>query len=208
MKVALLAYHKNISTVYDPAWVERYKNSILNQTFKAFTIYEVNYGGGTERIFENSNYRSVEYPSFVYALNYLLIRTMIDGFDCVANSNVDDWYPSDRLEMQLPFIQQGYDIVSSNFSLVEDDKVIKAHYFENLNIALELANNHNVICHPSVVYSKRFLDNNRYVPEQQPMEDLMLWQRSIKNGYRFIILPETLCFHRLHNQSVCQSENR
>lgn len=206
MKVALLAYHKNINSIYPKEWIEEYKQSILNQTYKEFDIYELCYGG-TERIFEDSHYQAIPCPSFVVALNYLL-EMLRDEYDCILNTNCDDVYALNRIEKQLPLIEQGYDIVSSNFSLLQDGATIKVHSFEKLDIALELSNNHNLICHPVVAYSKNFLLKNKYVPEQQPLEDLMLWQRSIKNGYKFKILPETLCFHRLHSNSVCQSENR
>lgn len=203
-QTAVICYHKNIKSIYPSKWIEEYKNSILKQTYTAYDLFELNYGGGEERIFEHSNYESKEFPSFVYALNYLL-ESLRNDYDCIFNTNSDDTYSLDRFEKQLPYIENGYDIVSANFSLVEDDKIIKTHAFDKLSIELELSNNHNCICHPVIAYSKNFLMNNRYVPEQQPLEDLMLWQRSIKKN-KFIILPDVLCYHRLHEQSVCQNE--
>lgn len=204
IQTAVICYHKNINKIYPSKWIGEYKNSIIKQTHLAFDLYELNYGGGEERVFENSNYESKEFPSFVYGLNYLL-ESLRNDYDCVMNTNVDDVYALDRFEKQLPYIERGYDIVSSNFSLVEDDKVIKTHAFDKLDIALELSNNHNVVCHPTVCYSKNFLMNNRYIPEQQPLEDMMLWQRTVKK-FKYIILPDVLCYHRLHEQSVCQNE--
>lgn len=204
MKSALIVYHKNLFSIYQASWISEFKESILNQTYKDFDIYELDYGGGNNRIFENSNYESKEFPSFVYALNYLL-EQLREQYDCVLNSNVDDYYSLDRVEKQVRQIQHGFDIVSSNFSLVENRNITLTHQFHNLNIPLELSNNHNCICHPVVAYSKNFLMNNRYVPEQIPLEDLMLWQRTVKK-FNFIILPDVLCYHRLHEQSVCQNE--
>lgn len=204
MNAAVVVYHKNLYDIYQERWVKEFKHSILNQTNKEFEIHELAYDGSSNRIFENSNYESKEFPTFVYALNYLL-ESFRNDYDCIFNTNCDDTYALDRIEKQLLYIEQGYDIVSSNFSLVEDDKIIKTHSFEKLDIALELSNNHNCICHPVVAYSKNFLMNNRYVPEQIPLEDLMLWQRTVKK-FNFIILPDVLCYHRLHEQSVCQNE--
>lgn len=204
ISTAVICYHKSLFKIYKDEWIKDFRYSILNQTNNDFDIYELDYGGGVNHIFEKSNYQSKEFPSFVYALNYLL-EQLRDKYDCVLNTNVDDYYSIDRVEKQVKQIQHGFDIVSSNFSLVEDDKVIKTHAFDKLDIALELSNNHNVICHPSVCYSKNFLMNNRYVPEQQPLEDMMLWQRTV-NKFNFIILPDVLCYHRLHEQSVCQNE--
>lgn len=207
LKVALIAYHKNAFFLYKKEWIEQYKHSILNQTYKDFDLFELEYGGGTGRIFENSNYHSKEFPSFVYALNYLLDCLFFMGYDCVANTNVDDYHALDWLEKQLPYIEQGYDIVSSNFALVENDEVVHLHHFDKLDISLELSRNNNIICHPSVIYSKSFWKTNRYVPECQPLEDLMLWQKAIKKN-KFFIHPDILLYHRLHSNSVCQSENK
>lgn len=207
IRTALISYHKNATTLYDPKWIEEYKYSILNQTYKDFDIFELEYSGGDFRIFENSNYHSKQFPSFVYALNYLLDCLFFMGYDCVANSNIDDTFSLDRLEKQLPYIEQGFDIVSSNFSLTKDNEVVHRHSFEKMDLPLELSNNNNLICHPAVIYSANFWKNNRYNPEQLPLEDLMLWQRTV-NKYKFFIHPDILLYHRLHGNSVCQSENR
>src|SRR5688572_693770 len=160
MKKALLVYHKNLSSIYPAKWIEEFKHSIDNQTDKDFEILEINYGSGPERIFGNSQFELRTYPSFVYALNYLLDVCKVGGYDCAFNTNVDDTFALDRIEKQSKLIEQGYDIVSSNFSLVEDDQIIKTHAFDKLDIALELSNNHNCLCHPVIAYSKNFIQKN------------------------------------------------
>lgn len=208
MKIAVLCYHKNINTIYKKEWIEEYKQSILNQTYKDFSIMEMNYGGTNERIFENSLFESVEMPTFVHALNYLLDKCFSGGYDYVFNSNVDDQNSVDRIEKQLPYLKQGYDLVSSNFALIQDGQVIKHHRFHQLNIEEQLSYDHNIVCHPACAYNRSFWKNNRYVPEEMKIEDLLLWKRAIKNGSKFIIVEECLLYHRLHENSICQSENR
>lgn len=207
MKVALISYHKNAEKLYEKSWVDEYRYSILNQTYKSFDIFELEYSGGNFRIFENSNYHSKEFPSFVYALNYLLDCIFFMGYDCIGNSNVDDVYSLDRLEKQLPYVEQGFDIISSNFALTQDGQVVQANIFDKMNLPLELENNNNIICHPSIIYTRNFWRSYRYVPEQQPREDMMLWQRAIKT-HKFFIHPDILLYHRLHDNSVCQSDNK
>lgn len=208
MKIAMLSYHKNAETLYPAHWIEKYKNSVLNQTYKQFDIIEANYGGGDYRIFEHSIFDAVITDNFVQTLNRLLDKCFNElEYDFVLNSNIDDWFTPNRVERHIPFMSAGYDLISSNFALVKDDEVTKWHKFHNLNILQELTKNHNIVCHPACTYSKKFWENNRYVPEQIPTEDLQLWQRAIKNS-KFIILEDTLLFHRVHSQSVCQSENR
>lgn len=208
MRVILICYHKNLTKVYPLHWIGKFRDSILNQTYKDFTIMELNYGGGEERIFDKAEYyESQKMPSFIHAMNYLIEKALAAGADAVANTNVDDSYDIDRLKIQLPFIEQGYDIVTSNFCLVKEDVVFKYHHFDKLSIKEELDRGHNIVAHPSVIYSRQFLENNKYIPSEFPVEDMLLWRRTI-NHYRFKIVPENLLFHRIHDQSVCQSLNR
>lgn len=209
-KVALLCYHKNLSTIYPQEWVDEYRDSILGQSFKDFDVYEINYGGGDERIFVGDKfaYMSKEFPTFVYALNYLLDHVFSLGYDYVWNTNADDYYSPQWIEKQLKYMEMGYDLVSANFALVSNGEIVHRHRFHNMDIPEELKKGHNPICHPAVSYSKEFWKTNRYIPEELPYEDMKLWWRAIKNGAKAIILEDCLCYHRLHVNSVCQSENR
>lgn len=207
MRIALLVYHKNAKNIYPAHWLEQFKHSILNQTYKGFEIFEVEYGNGDYRIFEESDYESKELPTFVDAMNYLLDKCFSLGYDYCLNTNVDDIFDIYRVEKQLPFMRLKIDVISSNFSLIKDDIITHTHSFENLNIAIELNRDNNVICHPVVAISKAYWKDHRYFPDQVPTEDLQLWQRGIKNGNTFVILPDVLCLHRLHSNSVCQNEN-
>lgn len=208
MKAILLCYHKNINIIYPKIWVDEFRESILNQTYKDFQIMEQNYGGTNERIFENSIYESKEMPSFIHTMNHLINKALYYGADAIGNLNADDIYVNTWLEIQLPYIEQGYDIVSPNFTLFREGVgEYHWHKFDKLNIKEELNKNHNPLCHPAICYSRNFLENNRYVPEEFPTEDLQLWQRTIDN-YRFKIVEQNLLYHRVHSNSVCQSNNR
>lgn len=207
--IALLCYHKNAEKLYLQKWIEQYKESIVYQTYNKFDIIECNYGGEDYRVFEESNFDKIPSNNFVETLNRLLDKCFFElGYEYVFNSNLDDFFSIQRIERQLLDFQKGYDIVSSNFCLLKNERIFKYHLFHNLDIAKELGNGHNVIAHPCVGYSKRFWGENRYVPSEQPCEDLLLWQRAIKNGMKFFINDQNLLFHRIHNNAVCQSENR
>lgn len=206
--IALICYHKNAQILYPQRWIDEFKHSIVNQSFKDFKILEVEYGGGNYRVFEDSIYESITLPTFVHAMNYLLDKCFKEGYYAVGNLNLDDYYDVCRLEKQLFYIRHGWDIVSSNFALIKDDKPVLVHRFERLNIREELAHNHNIVCHPAVMYSRRFIEKYKYDPSLVPLEDLKLWQRAIEGGMKFKIAPEVLCFHRLHPESVCNSNNR
>lgn len=207
LKIAVICYHSNLYALYPETWIIKFRDSILNQTHKTFDIWELNYSGGNERIFINSIFESKHLPSFVDAMNYLIDIIFSKGYDCVVNTNCDDFYALNRIEKQIESIKAGYDAVSSNFALIRDDVCVHVNVFDKLDISQELNNGHNPVCHPSIILNHKFWKQNRYVPSEIPFEDMLLWKRAIKNGNTFIILPEILCFHRLHNNSVCQNEN-
>lgn len=210
MKVALMSYHANVYELYPEDWLKDYSNSIKNQTFKDFDIFEVNYGQGFGMIFFKSIFQSKKFPTFVHCMNWMLdVLFKEKGYDYVFNSNVDDAYDPTWIDRTLTQIQKGYDIVSCNFKLFDERGIFHTHNFQLLNIRNELRKNHNIICHPGVCYSKNFwLNNNRYDPQEIPYEDMKLWQRAINNNQRFYILPQHLVLHRVHNNSVCKSNNR
>jgi hypothetical protein len=130
------------------------------------------------------------------------------GYDAVGNTNLDDIYHPKWLEKSIEKIKEGYELVSCNFQLFNEEGIYKTHQFENLDLGKELEREHNIICHPAVVYAKSFWQKgNRYDPDQIPYEDRELWKRAIKNS-KFYILPEHLLLHRVHDNAVCRSTNR
>lgn len=209
MRVALISYHKNIEALYPKAWIDRHRNSVLNQTYQHFDIYEMDYGGGEERIFQHSHFFSYKFPTFIDAMNYMLDFLFFNlDYDVVANLNCDDWYDKRRLEVQLPYIKQGFDIVSSNFALIRREKEVLRHQFHAMDIQKELNRGNNIVAHPAVIYSKNFWKHMRYDPEEIPLEDMKLWKRALMMGFRIKIVEECLLFHTIHENSVCSSNNR
>lgn len=207
-KVALLTYHSKLHEIYPQEWIDKYVETVRGQTLKDFGILEMNYGGGDERVFEDSYFESYKYPTFVHALNYLLDKAFGSGYDIVFNSNVDDWMRHDWMERLILDVNKGYDLVSSNFCLVKEGRITTYHRFHHLNILHELERNHNPVCHPAVAYTKKFWATNRYRPEEIPEEDLLLWKRALQSGSKFFINEQNLLFHRIHLNAVCQSNNR
>lgn len=209
MKVALITYHSNLYQLYPDKWIEDYRNSIEAQTYDRFDIYEVNYGDRVGMVFFKSLFESVKFPTFVDCMNYMLDKLFnVKKYDYVFNSNIDDVYHPQWVEKTLRFIDR-FDLVSCNFKLFNDDGIYHTHNFERLVIPRELARDHNIICHPGVCYSKWFWENcGPYIPAEVPFEDMRLWQRSLAKGAKMYIQPEHLVHHRVHDNSVCKSDNR
>lgn len=45
MNCAVIIYHANADKIYEPHWIQKCINSIKVQTYKAFDVFELNYGG-------------------------------------------------------------------------------------------------------------------------------------------------------------------
>jgi len=214
MKNGVIFFHKNILNIYKKRWIEKCVSSILNQTKNDFSIYEINYGGDGNSLFSNCNLEDIKISFFneemmnhAEAMNFIIDKAFEDGCDYVFNTNLDDYYSTDRIEKQIEFLEKGFDVVSSDFCYISEnneDDVITFH--KNIlqfgPITMNLNNHHNVIAHPVVAISKRFWEGNRYEPSEIPMEDLLLWKRAINNGYKFYIHPEELLFYRLHENQI------
>jgi len=218
MKIGVIFFHRNILNIYKKAWIQKSVNSMLSQSFNDFSIYEINYGGDYYSVLSDTNHNkqnlffSENFDNHVYAMNFILDKAFSDGCDFVFNTNLDDFYHPDRIEKQIKKLEEGYDIVSSDFCYIEEingedvitfNKNIKS----DTGIKFNLNWNHNVIAHPVVAYSKRFWDGNKYLPQEIPLEDLSLWKRSINSGYKFYIMDDVLLFYRLHGNQVTGGKN-
>lgn len=203
MKICFIIFHKN-STQYPKDCIKMCLDSIRNQTYKKFDVLEIDYGGTGKQIYEGSNFESMEMSNHATAHNYLCDKAVALGYDYIANVNIDDHYSPLRLEKQLPYMEQGYDIISSNFYNINDTGIITRQNRMNiLNIEEEANKNHNIICHPVVCYSKKFCSTCTMLdPDEIPRDDFNLWKRSY-GKFKFVILPEYLAYYRIHQFKIC-----
>lgn len=213
-KIGVIFFHQNVKNIYKDRWIKKSIESIMNQTLKDFKIYEINYGSDGNSLIkeffpEFRNFDFYHHPchNHAEAMNLIIDEAFKDGCDFVFNTNLDDYYSPERLNLQLQKLKEGYDVVSSDFSYVEEfneedvitfNKNIKS----NTDIKLNLDRDHNVIAHPVVSYNKKFWESNRYDPNEIPREDLNLWKRAISSGFSFYILDDVLLFYRLHQNQI------
>lgn len=215
MKVATIFYHKNIKSIYKLSWIEECINSVLNQTYNDFTIYELNYGADDFKLSEivdmtsrKYNYYQHKFNNHADAMNFILNKCIKDGADVVFNNNMDDYSENNRFEIQIKKMQDGYDIVSSNFNHIDSDDVkIREMNFSSFDIKNELRSDNNIIAHPCVCYSRNFLLKNKYNSDNIPKEDLILWKNTI-DKYKFFICPEILLNYRLHENQITSLHNK
>jgi len=213
-KLGVIFFHKNIREIYDERWIKKSVESMLNQSIENFKIYEINYGSDNFSVTEyfgnitnDAFFISKPLKNHAEAMNFIIDKAFSDGCDYVFNTNLDDCYHEERIEKQITKLDEGYDIVTSDFCYMEEiNSEDRITHYKNIksdtNIEFNLSYGHNVIAHPVVAYSKKFWESNRYNIDEIPMEDLRLWQRAIANGYKFYIMDDVLLFYRLHSNQI------
>jgi hypothetical protein len=199
MKIAVLLFHSNIKQLYKQRWIDACLDSLIHQTYNDFIFYEINYGGDGYSVLENRQYKqeskfwNCKKNNHAEAMNFLFSKVLEDDCDLVFNVNLDDFYDLRRLDMQISFAKHGYDIISSDLSYIREiddfkDEVLSDSNFSDCkNINDTLKNYVNIIAHPSVCYSKRFIKNNTYNTNMIPEEDWDLWKRTC-DQYKFCII--------------------
>ena len=100
MKAGVIFFHSNLSSLYPRKWIDDCVNSIYHQTYKDFTVYELNYGGTADFYYpaeRSSQYQQsiIKLPNHSEAQNHILNIAFKDC-DIVFNTNMDDIYRSDR----------------------------------------------------------------------------------------------------------------
>ncbi|MFI5404916.1 MAG: hypothetical protein ACHQ1D_00235 [Nitrososphaerales archaeon] len=203
MKAAVIIFHKNVK-MYNADWIKKCIDSIKNQTYKAFDVFEMDYGGTFTQIYEGSSFASSAHcATHADAHNFLLDKVFELGYDCAFNVNVDDIYSLDRFEKQMPYIEEGYDIVSSNFHHIDDrGRILYPMIFDSKDPHREAIRGHNIIAHPVVCYSKNFwITCTKLRSNEIPKDDFELWKRSY-GKYKFKILSDFLLYYRVHSLKV------
>ena len=202
MRSCVIFYHKNALKIYEQSWIDQCVNSVLGQTYTQFEILELNYGGGTDRFTEGSQFFSLEMENHIEAMNFLINYAFASGFDVVFNTNMDDNFHRDRFALQLHAIKRGAQLVSCNFryfgARVKDMDMARF----NKTIGENLAKGHNVMAHPAVAMHRSFWDADLHYKNILGSEDLDLWRRAFKKGKCFQILPDYLLNYRLHANQV------
>lgn len=181
--------------------------SIENQVMKT-AIFEIDYGyGKEERIFKDSIYEQMEMPTHADAHNYLCRKAVAAGFDYVANTNIDDLYHHERISRQSLYLKDN-DVVSCDMTQINgDNEVIRPNIlFSQMNIREHAATGHNVVAHPAVIYSKKFIEESGLlVGSEIPKDDFNLWKRSY-DKFNFFIVPFVLLYYRIHTNNISKKQ--
>ena len=121
MNAVWICFHAN-SERYNTDWISDYVGSYEWQT-KKIPVYEINYGKSKKRLFKDSVYFQKKFDNHADAHNFILDKVFEDGFDYAFNSNIDDIYRQTRVEAQWSACLKGYDIISCNHTIIDENNL-------------------------------------------------------------------------------------
>lgn len=213
---AIILYHAN-HTKYPQKWIDDCLMSIRGQVIEEFDVLELDYGPTPTQLYEGSKFftqafkeKDKTHRGHSYAHNWLCYKAVELGYDYVFNTNIDDFYHYERLYRQIPFLLQGYDVVSSNMTQIDQDnrvimkgtRIMSDIAFSEMSIVEHFSKGHNIIAHPACAYSANFIRKSGMLkPEEVPKDDFELWKRSI-DKFTFKIAPYTLLYYRIWGGNV------
>lgn len=183
--------------------------SVLNQSFKDFELL-IGFNGTTDsskgivygyndpriRVFDFGDDKGKS-----KTLNKLLNESKYD-FVCIQDD--DDVWLYNKLETQIPYFEK-YDVVGTFISYINEESNIIGRpnlstnptQIENLSMR-----GVNQIANTSAIFKRQdALDINGWRDGLDGIEDYDFWLRLMRNGKRFINIPEELVLHRLHSNS-------
>lgn len=210
-KCAIVIYHKNLNKIYKERWWRKSVYTMLVQSYREFDIYELNYGGGNWSVFDgaevyqNRYFYNNKFKNHAQAMNFI-ISEAFNNVDYIFNVNLDDFYHYQRIEKQLDWLNMGYDVVSSDYEYIlefrDEDYVFKKLNYSQENLSECIDNDINIIGHPVVAFNKNFWSKMKYDDKLIPIEDLDMWRRGLKEGFKFGIIPEYLFQYRVHDNQT------
>lgn len=184
-------------------------DSILNQTFTEWELL-IGFNGTTDNSKEIVNeYEDYRIRIFDYSndkgkaktLNKLILESK---YDWIAIQDDDDVWIENKLEKQIKFIGT-YDVIGTMISYIDENLNFKGQpnlEFKHDEIISKSLNGNNQIANTSAIFKKNdALKINGWDIKIDGIEDFDFWLRLIKDGKKFVNLPDKLVLHRLHDKS-------
>jgi hypothetical protein len=169
MDTVVIIYHKKALTFYKHEWLKKCLDTIENQTYKKFDIFEVSYGNNDSyqeqsivKYFDKLKnhklfYFHKEMKDHSYALNFLLDKVFLENgsYKYCFNINIDDFYDITRFEKQIKIIEKlNYDVVSAQMIYVNEknEEINKIDY-----LAYTFNNSENI--HKQIEKEQKYIKN-------------------------------------------------
>lgn len=197
-----------LATYNGEKYLKKSIDSILNQSFKEFELL-IGVNGTTDNSTEIINsYNDKRVKVFYYdekgksiTLNKLLLETK---FDWIALQDDDDIWREKKLEHQIK-LTNNFDVIGTFIDYIDEyDNITGSPNLseDHYSIKVKSLNGDNQIANTSAIFKKKdAIDIGGWRDGLDGIEDFDFWLRLIRNGKKFINIPEKLVLHRLHSKS-------
>ena len=196
----------------EPEWLSSSINSILNQTYKSFTLAIIDDGSNeqTQKLlatFQRNDHRILIIRN---PRNLGLIKSLNIGLKCttstfIARMDADDWCYPERLELQLDYLEKHPEIsvLATNAIWMDTKKQIfkeRISYHQDIVSTLPF---YCCIVHPSVMFRRQEIIDIGGYPNVNGAEDYALWAKiCYATELKMAILPRICLQYRRGNNSI------
>ena len=203
-----------IMSVYNgEEYLEQAIDSVLSQTFENFELIVIDdcstdktneilnkYAEKDKRVKVHRNEPNLRLPK---SLNKAI--SLAEG-KYIARMDADDICLPERLRLQYEFMEEKSDVALSSCKFLTVKNGVSAIGAaggrcdcESLKAMLLVT---NPVLHPGVMGKAEVFKKLLYDTSLTCTEDLEIWARMVKEGYKIEILPEYLMIYRLHDKQI------
>lgn len=145
----------------------------------------------------------VEFKNLTDSLIYACSKTKLDY---IARIDSDDWWVSNKLELQLEFIKRyNYDLVSSCYKTFSDKNEIVNQSLVSGIVGIKELSVSNPICHSAVLFKRSVYDDlGGYDRNFRTTQDYDLWSKMCLSNYKLFIVNRILTLRGYSNNSISQ----
>jgi glycosyltransferase involved in cell wall biosynthesis len=192
-----------------PSLITQSVQSILNQTLTDFELLLIDDSTNTDTIAAIDNLvqfdtrikliRSSQRIGFVPALNIGLKQAK---GEYIARMDGDDIAMPNRFELQSSYLKNNLDIavVGGSMDIINEKGEITSHrnYAATFRKTKLFALMRNPLAHPTIMMRRNIIEKGFFYDETFfKAEDLELWLRLMKNGYKISNIPNTVLLYRV-----------
>ena len=214
MNKSLEVKNKNKVTVLLPIYNEKKAflkdaiESLINQSFKDWKCLIINEGKRkdnelfiNEILSKDKRFKLLIPKQKIGLAGSLNLGLSLTNTEYVARFDSDDIMQKERLEIQLKFLEKNkfISVLGSNIFIInEKNKIIRIRKYPRFGKKLYLYFSFRCgLAHPATMFRLKDVKKvGMYNPKLTGAEDLDLWLKMIKNGYKFYNIQKPLLLYR------------
>lgn len=198
-----------LATYNGEKYIKECIDSVINQTYKDWELL-IGFNGTTDNSKDIvSSYDDKRIKVFDYGddkgksktLNKLLKKCK---YDWCAMQDDDDIWLKDKLENQVLYLNEDYDVIGTRINYLIEDKITKGPKLSLSDKEIKRRSflGDNQVANSSSIFRKSdALDLGGWNEKVEGIEDFDFWLKLMRKNKVFINIPKYLVLHRMHPES-------